>query len=157
MANLEQIRPDEKASCIAFSIELAKSAIGQERGFVSPSARLGTLSDWEWEKVVMGAMSGWIAERSRQVTSDRLFDEGVFLATGEVPEPYELGLAANVLPGLGDLIERLGLTDKPIGAWSRDEVCLFVWTCADMLNNARARNDERPQSGDDVPDYAMAG
>lgn len=156
MPTLDTITPAHRSDCIGFAIELAKTAIGTERGYVSPNARIGTLSDFEWEKVAMGAVSGWVAERSRQVGS-RFLDEQYLLATGEVPEPYELGIASLILPGLGDLIERLGLADKAIGEWSRDDICLFVWTAADMLNTARARNDERPAPADDGPDVLMAG
>jgi hypothetical protein len=156
MATLSTITTAEKSDCVGFAVEMAKTAIGSERGYVSPTARVGTLSDFEWEKLVMGAVSGWIAERSRQVGA-RFLDEEYMLATGEVPAAYDLGLAALLLPGLGDLIEGMSLADKPIGEWSRNEICLFVWTAAEMLQSARARIDERPVDSADPSDVLMAG
>lgn len=156
MPTLDTITSVERLSCVSFAIEMAQSVIGAGPGFVSPSARIGTLSNFEWDKIAMAAVSGWVAERSRQVGA-RFLDEQYLLATGEVPPPYELGLAALVLPGLGDLVERLGLSEKPVGQWSRNEVCLFVWTAADMLNGVRARNDERPEPSEDGLDLLMAG
>lgn len=156
MATLDTITVRQRAECVGFAVQMAQAALGEGAGYVSPNARIGTLSSWEWEKVAMGAVSGWVAERSRQV-GERFLDEQYLLATGELPEPYELGLTALVLPGLGELVEGMGLTDRAIGAWSRDEICTFVWTCAQMLNEARARNDERPEPAADQPELLMAG
>lgn len=157
MAQLDHITAQERASTLSYAIEMAQTAVGIGQGLVSPNARVGSLSAYEWEKIAMGAMSGWVAERSRQVSGDRLYEEECLLATGEVPEPYELGLAANLLPALGDLVEKMGLSGKPVGDWRRDEICLFVWTAAQMFAAARARNDERPEPAADTPDYLMAG
>lgn len=156
MATLDTITTTEHDDCVAFAVEMAKTAIGSGQGYVAPHARVGTLSDYEWDKLVMGAVSGWVAERSRQVGT-RFLDEEYLLSTGEVPPPFELGLAALLLPGLGDLIEAMGLTDKPIGDWSRHQVCVFVWTAAEMLTAARARSDERPADSADPSEILMAG
>ena len=157
MATLSTISQKERADAFSFAIDMARTAIGEQRGFVSPNARVGTLSNFEWEKIACGAVSGWVAERSRQVGADRILDEEFLLATGEVPEPYELGIAALVLPSLGDLVEKMGLSDQPIGAWSRDEITLFVWTAADLMNEARARNHERPEPAADGPNFLLGG
>lgn len=153
---LSSITSRQRADCVGFAVQLAQTAVGDGSGLVSPNARVGTLSVWEWDKLVMGAVSGWVAERSRQV-GERFLDEQYLLATGQIPEPYELGLTALLLPALGDLVEKMGLSDRPIGAWSRDEICTFVWSCADMLNEARARNDERPEDAGDPSEVLAAG
>lgn len=144
MGRLEKITRDEAAAARESAADLARECIGEGAGMIPPGARIGSLSAWEWNKLVTGIVSGWIVERSRQLGADRVWREDHFLATGECPEPAEEGLCLTALPALGDLVEKLGLTDAPIGAWSRDQVVLFVWTAVRLVEDARVSRDERP-------------
>jgi hypothetical protein len=144
MGSVERITNDERAEAIASAIDFAQSQLGDGSGFVSRNVRLGSLSRYEWNKLAEGFVSGWIIARSKQLTRDRFADEAFFLATGEVPEPSELGVCAAALPELGDLVEKLGLADQPVGAWSREQILIFVWTAAELVLEARTAKDERP-------------
>lgn len=160
MASVASVTTQERAESALAAVEMARGIIGEGRGFVPPNARVGTLSDWEWQQIAVAAVSGWVAERSRQLGADRVIDERFFLATGEMPEPYDLGVCALALPALGDLVEKLGLGNKAIGEWRREHVLLFVWTAAELVAEARARNDERPEPSSDagtVPAELYAG
>jgi len=159
MGRVERISNSERAAAISAANRHMDLVIGEGTGFVSPNARVGSLSDYERFKLVEAIVGGWIVERSRQLTQDRLTDESFFLATGEVPEPMELGVCAVALPALGDLVEKLGLTDKPIGAWSKNDILLFVWTAAELVNEARTAKDERPGPVELTPELQqyMAG
>ncbi len=126
------------------AVSLARDLVRPEAHYLSPNAKLGSLSEAEWRKLALAIVSGWIQMRSRQLTEERFFDEQYFLATGEVPEPFELGACATVLPALGDFVEKLGVTDKPIGDWSKDQILHFVWTAFELVEEARTSRDERP-------------
>jgi len=141
---IELITGQEREAAISAAVAHAQFMIGPGRGFVSPYAKLGLLSDFKWRKIAEGVVSGWIVERSRQLTAERVTNEAMFLATGAVPEPMELGTCAVALPALGDLVENLGLAERPIGAWSKDDVLLFVWTAAEIVAEVRTARDERP-------------
>jgi hypothetical protein len=154
MGSVSYIKPDERAEAYAAAVDLAKTCLGTETGEVNPNSRLGTLSDWEWSKLAYSMVSGWICARSRQLTIERFGDETFFLATGEVPEPKELGTCATTLPALGELVEKLGLTAVPIGNWSKGQMLLFIWTAAELIEEARTGRDERPGS---VADLVMGG
>ena len=143
---LELITGQEREAAIAAAVAHAQFTIGPGRGFVSPNATISSLSDFEWRKIAEGVVSGWIVERSRQLTAERVTNEAMFLAMGTVPEPMELGTCAVALPALGDLVEKLGLAGTPIGAWSKDDVVLFVWTAAEVVSEVRTARDERPSS-----------
>lgn len=156
MGRVNLITMEEMAAAYHAAVALAKTAIGDEDGFVKPTARIGSLSDWEWMKLCEGAVSGWIVARSRQLTSDRFGDESFFLATGEVPEATELGIVGACLPALGEFVEKMGMTEKPIGSWSKQEITLFAWTCAELVNEARVRVQERPGPVE-APEWLMAG
>lgn len=144
MGKLERITEAEATACYRHAVDLAKTCIRDERGYISPNARISTLSDWEWRKLAVAHISGWIQERAAQVTIERVFQEEYFLATGEIPEPSDLATAMAALPALGDFIEKLGLADRPIGDWSKQDITLFVWTAFDLVREAQANRLERP-------------
>jgi hypothetical protein len=142
MGRVNRITMEERAAAYHAAVDLAQTAIGEGDGLVSPNARIGSLSAWEWMKLCEGAVSGWIIARSRQLTAERCGDESFFLATGVEPPAAELGVCAFCLPALGELIAKMGLTDKPIGEWSKREVLLFVWHAAEFVTEARTRRNE---------------
>jgi hypothetical protein len=136
---LETISTKERADAALFAVEMAKSCIRTDTGFVHPNTMVGRLSDWAWQQIAMGAVSGWVAERSRQVGAENVLDEHLLLAVGHKPEPRDLGLARLTLPHLGDLVVGMGVTDKAITDWSEEEVATFVWTAAELLAEIRSR------------------
>lgn len=153
MGSVAKITGEEREAAYYAAIEMAKTCLGTEPGEVNPNARLGTLSDSEWQKLAYSMVSGWICARSRQLTIERFGDETFFLATGEVPEPQELGICATTLPALGDLVEKMGLSSVPVTDWAKGKVLLFIWTAAELIEDARTRRDERP----DAVSVLMAG
>jgi|SRR5215218_669638 len=159
MGSVSRISNTERLAAFAAAVDMARTAIGSQEHHVRQEARIGELSLFEWDKLASALVSGWIIERSRQLVAERLGDEPEFLALGETPEPYDLGTVAAVLGPLADLIEKAGLSDRPIGAWSKHEVCLFVWTATELVLEARTKRDERPGSADVIPFPAevMAG
>lgn len=135
---LSRITAQERADCALFAVELAKGCVAASRGYIHPNSRIGTLSDREWAQLAMSAVSGWIAERSRQAGKTYLQEENI-LTVGQTPEPAEIGVARLALAPMGDLVEGLELTDKAITEWSEYQVCVFIWTAAEVLNRIRSR------------------
>ena len=157
MGSVSNIEDQERALCVAAAIAMAREVIKDERGggFVAPSTRLDMLSDWQMNKLAEAFISGWIIERGRLLTKDRL-NEQRFLAMGEEPEPYTLGVCQAVLPDLGDFVEKRKLADLPIGAWSKTDITLFVRWTADLVAWAETQRDERP-TDPDTNHVLMAG
>lgn len=119
---------------------------------VNPNSSLKSLSNVELGWIVNMAISEWICERSRQISSVRGVDRLIHTFEGN-PEPWEKGAVLAALPTLGGVVTDMGITDKPIGEWSRDEICQFVWTCFRVIEAARVQRDEAP----DYPDAAVEG
>lgn len=138
------VKTAERTAAYAAAVDLAMTALGEERGYINPRTRICDLSLWEWDKLANGMVSGWIIERSRQVVSERITDDAEILKTFEEPEPFELGAAAVALPTLGNFIADKGLNEKPIGAWSKTEILQFVHLAARLVNAAETARDERP-------------
>lgn len=138
------ISTDERELCTASAVDMVRRVIGDEPGggFVPPTIRLCDLRDWHWHKIVEAVTSGWIIERSRQITIDR-FNEPNFLAMNEEPEPFSLGAVQAILPELGQFVESMGLKG-PIHTWSKLEITLFVRRAADLAAYAETVRDERP-------------
>jgi hypothetical protein len=139
---------EERARAYASALYLVKALVQEGQGYIHPNARVGSLGDYEWRKIVSAIVSGWIIDRMAVLVDARCEGNPNICITGEVPEPSELGLVKAILPHLGDLIAGLGLNDKPIGEWGWEQVALFVWTAAGLLEEVRTRVDERP---DEVP------
>lgn len=133
----------DRLECFAAAVDMAQSAIACERNFVNPETKIGRLSLPEWDKLASAMVSGWIIARSTQVVGELIEDPNVFLATGEFPEPRELGLCAAILPALGEFVEKMDLTDRPIGLWSKHDVCMFVWNAVQLLNGVTLEYDKR--------------
>jgi hypothetical protein len=143
VTNIDDI---QRELAIRAAIAMARSVVGEDRqgGMIPALLPVAKLSDQHWRKMAEAFVSGWIIERSRQLTRERLGDEATFLAMGEEPEPASLGPVAAVLPQLGDFVERRGLADMPIGGWGRDDIILFARWCADLVVWAETARDERP-------------
>jgi hypothetical protein len=140
------VSPADRLECFAAAVDMGKGVVREERNYVNPETKVGKLSLFDWDKLASAMVSGWIIARSTQVVGELIEDPNVFLATGEIPEPRDLGLVASVLPSLGEFVDKMGLTDKTIGAWSRDDICMFVWNAAELINGVRAEYDRRHAS-----------
>jgi hypothetical protein len=150
------IQDYERTNCIAAARDMVREVVkeGTGGGFVPPTIRLCDLRDWHWQKIVEAVTSGWIIERSRQMTKDRL-NEAIFLGMGEEPEPFTLGAVQAILPDLGKFIEQMDLKG-PIHSWSKLEITLFVRRAADLVQWAETQRDERP-TDPNVGEVLMAG
>jgi hypothetical protein len=135
------VSPADRLECYAAAVDMVKESIKDERNYVNPETKVGNLSLFEWDKLASAMVSGWIIARSTQVVGELVEDPDIFLATGEIPEPRELGVVASVLPALGEFVEKMGLTDKTIGAWSKDDICMFVWNAVELVNRVREEYD----------------
>src|SRR5215213_2780931 len=136
-----QLGHPERAEAMASAIDLGKAMIGRDPGFIHPNARVGSLSEFEWQKLAEAIVAGWIQARSGQLIEER-FREEAFLTVGSIPEPYELATCSFVLSALGGLVGHMGLTDVPIGRWDKQDVLLFVWSATELVNSARVARDE---------------
>lgn len=143
---VSRITSDERMAAFGAAIDLARTAIGEEPGLVSPNARLGSLSVSEWKKVTSSAVSGWICERSRQIAADRIGDEITFLSFGSPVEPQDIGTALAILPALGDFVEHRDLSSRPLGEWSKDDIALFVVNTVEAFNRVRTKVEELPDT-----------
>jgi hypothetical protein len=140
------VSPADRLECYAAAVDMAKGIVGSERNYVNPEKKVGSLSLFDWDKLASAMVSGWIIARSTQVVGELIEDPNLFLATGEIPESRELGLVASVLPSLGEFVEKMGLTDKAIGAWSKHDVCMFIWNAVELVNEVRSEYDKRHES-----------
>jgi hypothetical protein len=140
------VSPADRLECYAAAVDMAKDAVLYERNYINPETKIGNMSLFDWDKLASAMVSGWIIARSTQVVGELIEDPNVFLSTGEIPEPRELGVVASVLPALGEFVDKMGLTDKPIGSWSKDDICMFVWNAAELINGVRAEYDRRHAS-----------
>lgn len=140
------VSPADRLECFAAAVDMVKEAIKDERHYVNPETKVGNLSLFDWDKLASAMVSGWIIARSTQVVGELIEDPNTFLATGEIPEPRELGIVASVLPALGELVERMGLTDKVIGVWSKHDICVFVWNATELVNGVMSEYDRRHAS-----------
>jgi hypothetical protein len=138
--------PEDLARAQAYTaaINAGRAIVREERNFLSPSIRLGTLSEWEWRQLAEHIVSGWIIERSKQIHAERITDEEAFLKKGATPEPFELGRIAAILPALAKLVEHWGLSEQPIGEWERDQILRFLWQAIEFIEQAKVAEKERP-------------
>ena len=146
MGGVSQIDSVEREAAITAAIAMARDVIGDSRGggMVPPSARLEALSDWQWRKLAEAVVSGWIIERSRQLTAERFACEDAFLAMGHEPEPASLGPCAAILRPLGDFVEKRGLSAKPSAPGAARTSCSSPGWTTDLVTWAETARDERP-------------
>jgi hypothetical protein len=138
--------PDDLARAQAYTaaINAGRAIVREEKNFLSPSARIGTFSEFEWRKLAEHIVSGWIIARSKQMHAERILDEESFLKEGSTPEPFELGRIDAILPALAGLIEAWGLGDQAISEWDRDKMLLFLWRAMEFVEQVKIAEKERP-------------
>lgn len=111
---------------------------------INPNSTLRTLSTFELGWIVNMAISQWICERSRQVTTVRGAERLIHTLDSQTPEPWERGAVTAILPSLGDFLAENNLTGKPIGEWDKEGICLFLWIAYRLIDGARIARDELP-------------
>lgn len=111
---------------------------------INPNATLKSLGPHELRWIVCMAISQWIVERSRQTSELRGVEGLIKTFHGAEPEPWEKGSIVSVLPQLGQWVAENGLNDAPVGAWSRDQICEFLWIAYRAVDGARVARDELP-------------
>lgn len=149
------ITPDESVAARGAAIEYALTCIGHGDGYINENARIGSLSGFEWNKLAEHIISGWIIERSRQLTAERLTNDQEFMAIDCSPSPYGLGIAAATLPKLGAFCEQEGLTAKPINEWTKPQIVRFVWAAKELFLEAASASRENPDFISGLPDDDM--
>jgi hypothetical protein len=138
------ITAEERFAAYAAAIDMAKGLLSEEANHVHPMSKIGELSPWEWDKLASALVSGWIIERSRQITAERFWLDESFLTTGEDIEPSELGPCAAILPALGSFVESEGLSDVALGSWPKLKVVKFIALAVSLVERAKVTRDERP-------------
>ena len=149
------IPPRERDAAEEAAVRSMRDMLGYEAGCINPRIGLGDMSEYEIAKIAQAAVSGWQVQRSRDLVGDRIFDEAEFMATGEVPEPHELGPVAFALPALADLVEKMELGDVTLVNWRKADITLFVWTAWDLVQRAHTIRDERPGPSLTEEDYRL--
>lgn len=139
----EIVTRDERAAAYSSALYNFRAMIGADKGMVPPNARIGSLSDYEIGRLIEATVSGFIVCRSYQMVEGR-YNESKLLATGEVPEPYELGTIEATLPDVGKLLDGLRLMDVPISAWSKLQLLTVLYCVTEFVIDARTSRDERP-------------
>ena len=100
---------------------------------IGANAVLGSLSEGEFLRLAEAVTAGWIRARARQASEANTSGEELIQtlappADGSpMAEAWELGAIERVLGPLGELCAERDLTEKPIGAWNRADIDLFVW------------------------------
>lgn len=132
---------------IQAGIAAAKKVVGD----LAPTTQIKTLSDQEWGWIVSATLCGWICERSKVISERGIGQVEQLLVTLNKtdPEPWEMGAASAVLPALGEVVSDLGIAEKAIGEWSKDEVIVFVWRTFFLMDAARCARDQSPN--DSIP------
>jgi hypothetical protein len=136
-----------KASAAA--IAEARKAV-RDDGAIPPSTPIGRLSDHEFGWIVSGALYGWISTRSQQATEESWDQEKTIRTTGFVPEPWDAGAVATILPWLFESCPTLDWT-KPIAEWPREAMIEFLLMALRLIRRAVIARDlsERQLTGGD--------
>lgn len=121
-------------------------------GSVDPRTQVGRLTDQEILWIVSMAISTWINERHRQWTALRNthFSLDAFIQQYDANiDPRRRGELLAVLPSLGQWCASQALTNKPITAWSKEEIVSFIELAWDLVEEFKHNRDEDP---DDTPE-----
>lgn len=130
----------------------ARKAI-KDDGAIPPSTPVGRLSDREFGWIVSGALYGWITVRAQQATEESWDQERTIRTTGLVPEPWNAGAVAAILPRLFESCPDLDWS-KPVADWPRDAMVEFLLTALRLIRRAIIARDfsERQLTGGERAD-----
>ena len=120
----------------AVAIEQARSVVSS--GGVRPNTPIGRLSDTEWGWIVAAVLFGWISTKAEQAVSNGVGIADSIRSTELVPDPWDVGAIAAILPELADCdID----WSKPLAALSRDELLMFLGDAMMLTQQAMAARD----------------
>ena len=107
-------------------------------GAVPPMTPVGRLSDTEWGWIIASILFGWIRERATQATANGLNVEKQIQQTGLVPDPWDAGSIACVLP---ELAEAKVDWSASLAELSRDELICFLGDAYTLIQKAMNARD----------------
>jgi hypothetical protein len=118
------------------AIEGARKIIGD---VIPPATPIGRLGNVEWGWIVAAILFGWISTRAEQAIAENIDTELAVRTNGFHPDPWDAGLIASVLPGIGDIH---GIDwSLPLGQWSREAITDFLLTALQLVRSAEAARD----------------
>jgi hypothetical protein len=105
-------------------------------GVIPAGTPIGRLGDVEWGWLACAVIFAWLKTRSEQATEEGL--RRAIRFTGQQHEPWDLGAIAAILPQLAELNLPW---DKPLGSWSKDQICRFLADGLRLANHGFASRD----------------
>lgn len=119
------------------AIVQAKRMIGD--GGIPPSTPIYRLSDTEWGWMIAAAIFGWINIKAQEATEHGLDVDHAILTMPGDPTPWDRGAVEMTLPKIADLDLPW---DKPVGAWSKEQVVQLLWKSHGLIDDAATRRDQ---------------
>ena len=108
-------------------------------GKLPGSTPISRLSNVEWGWVICAAIFAWIATRAEQAAAEGLDTELTIRTTGFVPDPWDGGAVATILP---ELAYTPGIDwAKPLAEWPRDDMVAFLTTALGLIRKATIARD----------------
>jgi hypothetical protein len=125
----------------------ARKAI-KDDGAIPPGTPVGRLSDRELGWIVSGALFGWICTRAQQAVEEVWDQEKTIRTLGLVPEPWDAGAVAAILPRLFESCPTLDWA-RPVADWPREAMIEFLLAALQLLRRAMIARDfsERQLTG----------
>ena len=122
----------------AAAIAAAKKVV--DGGSVNSRVAVGRLSTAEWGWIVSGAIFGWIETKAKQAVTEGCSSEITIRANCGQPAAWDAGAVGTILSALADVP---GLDwDKPIGAWSKEQITSLAWHAHRLVDAALAARHE---------------
>jgi hypothetical protein len=108
-------------------------------GAVPPATPVGRLEDVELGWIIAAGLFAWIKTRAEQATAEGMDVELALRLTGHVPEAWDAGCVANVLPEIGKL-EGIDWS-LPVAKWPKDMVIKFLLGALSLVRDAMIARD----------------
>ena len=121
------------------SIEAARKLF-QEPGGIPPGFPIGSLSNFEWGKLVAAILFGWINVRAQQATREGFDTERTIREIALDPPPWDVGMVIAILPKLAESCPNINWS-KPLGAWGKEELASFLLKALQLIDRGRIARD----------------
>jgi hypothetical protein len=148
MGELSKREDDWQAKATAAAVAEARKIVAATGALAKTPA--GRLSDQEWGWIIAAVIFSWITIRHQQAIAEGLgTEEAMRLLNGYSPSPCDVAITRSILPTLAD--QASIDWEKPLSAWSRDEMTSFVLRAWKLLGTAAAVFDrgEASKADDD--------
>jgi hypothetical protein len=142
MARSAFISPDWQRRARAAVVEAASKELAaiQPASLLSASD-IGVLADT--------IISAWIRFRAEQAVVNGVKHDSLVLTTGNIPEPWDVGTVAAILPELA--AQEIDWS-KPLAAWSRGVMSAFIYlACKAQSARDAAQAAVGAEFGDSIP------